>query len=171
MYCVCIALQKFFGTVCSKSANADYDHTSELWPNCWTHWAAFWNEEYPWLWMQCTVSRWSLIGYLAGKVISARLVVFHCWGHANLFHTQCTYLKKWLVTFLISLVWSSSVSISVSIALEVYLYTMMRYINRRFTYLLTPDLATLQFIILQAQCGDPSCANTASTYQHAHIAI
>jgi len=30
-----------------------------------------------------------------------------------------------------------SVSISVSSALEVYLYTTMRYINRRFTYLLT----------------------------------
>ena len=31
----------------------------------------------------------------------------------------------------------SSVSISVSGALEVYLYMMMRYINQRFTYLLT----------------------------------
>ena len=35
----------------------------------------------------------------------------------------------------------SSVSISVSSALEVYLYTTMRYIYRRFTYLLTYSIA------------------------------
>ena len=40
----------------------------------------------------------------------------------------------------------SSVSISVSSALEVYLYTTMRYINRRFTYLLTYLLTYYQEI-------------------------
>ena len=50
-----------------------------------------------------------------------------------------------------------SVSTSVPSALEVYLYTTMRYINQRFTYLLT--MAERQCVIARVQCLHSSSAD------------
>ena len=60
----------------------------------------------------------------------------------------------------------SSVSISVSSALKVYLYTTMRYINRRFTYLLTYLLNTNRHTLCLMQISNyvTVCSRTDCQY-------
>ena len=83
------------------------------------------------------------------------------------------FLTNWETTWMTVVLsghWKPSFSVSISVpsALEVYLYTTMRYINRRFTYLLTyrqtSNICSNRYIYAMRELEEASTHKSAKTH-------